>query len=117
MQRTPRPIRPTTIQIQVLSLTAIDGPQQLPCGVDAGWVVVFFAEGLRLAGFDGGIAAVALAQREARALDPGAALYPGLGVGRNRGLQIRGGVVAAELDPGGAALVAPQRLFARDSRP
>src|SRR5262245_18860689 len=108
MHRTPRPRRPTRIQIHVLSLTAIHSPQQLLRGVDAGWIIVLLAERLGLAGFEGGSVAIALAQREARALDPGTALHPGLGVGSDRGLQIRGGIVAAELDACRAALVAPQ---------
>src|SRR5688572_16592675 len=107
----PTAARPTITQIHVLSLTAMRFPRELSGLFDAFRVVSVLTERRRLLRLGCRSGPIAVLDREPRELDPRTPGDPGLRVGGGGGAQVHDRILPAEREPGGAALVAPQRLF------
>src|SRR5436190_4241973 len=104
---------PRTTQIQVLTLPATGCPGELPRVSDADRIPALFAEGLASRRVGGGASAVSARERDAAQFDGGTAADPQRRVLARRDLEIlRRRVGTPPAGAGGAALVAPQRLFA-----
>src|SRR5690242_15598216 len=104
---------PRTTQIQVLILPATGCLGELPRVSDAERIAALFAEGLPSGRSGGGASAVSARERDAAKFDGGSAADPQRRVLSRRDLEIlRGQIETAPRPAGGAALVAPERLFA-----
>src|SRR3972149_3327445 len=101
-------IAPTT-QTQVLTLPAIDAPQQAARILDARRIVTVLAERFRPARLGGGARAIVARQGNPTDLDARAAVHPGLRVARRRRPQVVARpLVSFQRDACRAPRVAPQ---------
>src|SRR4051794_20303692 len=117
MPRIPSTTTAATTQIQFFTLPATGTPQQGARVGDAHGIVALPTQRFRVARACGGRSTIAAGHRQAPELDSRATSDPGLRIRTGRAQQVVCRILPVEGCTCGAALVAPQRLFAGDVHP